>query len=84
MSECGVNHAIRHGCAGAQAFNIFEVTSMHLRAGSSQCLSARFGARQAKHLVTRSNEVLNHHRTNETCSTCYEYTHGNPSFIALG
>jgi hypothetical protein len=76
VDKCGVNHAIRHGGADAQTLQIFEIASMHLRTGSSQCLGSRIGAGQTEHLVTRLNQVPNHNRTDESGGTRYENTHG--------
>ena len=36
VDKRGVNHRIRRGGSAAQAFQIFEITPMHLGAGSGQ------------------------------------------------
>ena len=43
-----VDHAIRAGCSAAQAFQVFEIASMHLGAGGDERLGARIGARQSQ------------------------------------
>jgi hypothetical protein len=40
MNEGRVNHAIRHGCSAAQAFQVFKIASMYLGAGGSKRLGA--------------------------------------------
>ena len=49
--EGEVNHAIRHGCTTAQAFEVFKIAAMHLRASLDQRLGARIRARKSDHLV---------------------------------
>jgi hypothetical protein len=41
VDKSGVNHAIRHGCSTAQAFQVFQIASMHLRARGDKRLGAR-------------------------------------------
>ncbi len=41
VDETGVNHAIRHGCSAAQAFQVFKITSMHLGASGGKRLGGR-------------------------------------------
>jgi hypothetical protein len=48
-----VNHAIRHGCSTAQAFQIFKITSMHLRTGVDERPGARICASKTEHLMAR-------------------------------
>ncbi len=48
-----VNHAIRHGCSTAQAFQVFKIASMHLGTGSDERLGARIRASKTEHLMAR-------------------------------
>ena len=39
VDKSGVNHAIRHGCPAAQAFEVFQITAMNLSAGGDKRLA---------------------------------------------
>ena len=65
VDEGGVDHAIRHGRAAAQAFQVFEVASMHLGTGGDERLGARIRASEAEHLMARVDELLNDGRTDK-------------------
>jgi hypothetical protein len=41
VDEGGENYAIRRGCSTAQAFQVFEITSMHMGASSDTRLGGR-------------------------------------------
>ncbi len=73
--EGAVNHAVRHGCSAAQAFQVFEITSVHLRSGGDKRLGTRIGACKTKHLMARVDQLLNDGRTDKSCSSCNENTH---------
>jgi hypothetical protein len=49
--EGRVDDAIRYGCSTAQAFEVFQITSMHLCTGVDKSLGARVGASKTKHLM---------------------------------
>jgi hypothetical protein len=52
VDEGSVNHAVRMGRTSSQAFEIFQIASMDLRACSFQRLGAHIGASKTKHLMT--------------------------------
>jgi hypothetical protein len=75
VDKGGVNHAIRHGCSSAQAFQIFKITPMRLGASGGKRLGGRIGASEAENLMARADELLNDGRPDEACSSGKEYTH---------
>jgi hypothetical protein len=55
VDESGVNHAIRHSCSTAQAFQVFQIPWMHLGASIDEKLGARIGASETEHLMASAN-----------------------------
>jgi hypothetical protein len=53
MVKGGVNHAIRHGCSIAQAFEVLQIASLHLGACIHEELSARIRAGKTEHPMAR-------------------------------
>ena len=78
VDEGGVNYGIRAGCSAAQAFQIFEITSMHLGAGGGQRLCARIGACKTEHLMAGVDEFRHDGGTDKACGACDEDTHMFP------
>ena len=81
MIEGEVNYAIRHGRATTQAFEVFKIAAMHLRASLDQRLGARIRARKTDHLVTGADKLWNNCHTYKPRRTCDKYTHHNFSFL---
>jgi hypothetical protein len=61
--------------AAPQAFEVFEITPMHLRAGCSYLFSTRIRASKAKHLVTRVDQFSDNCRADEARRSRDENTH---------
>lgn len=83
MIEGEVNHAIRHGSSTAQAFEVFKIAAMHLRASLDQRLGARIRARKTDHLMAGVDKLRNNCSTDKACSTGYEDTHFDYSFKSI-
>src|ERR1700751_560919 len=81
VDKRGVNHAIRGGCSTAQAFQVFKIPSLHLRAGGGKRFGAGIGPRQSEHLMARVDELLNNGGTDKSGGTGDENTHCDFSFI---
>jgi hypothetical protein len=77
MVERGVNDAIRHGCSGAQALQVFNIASMDLSAGGNKSFRTSIRAGQSEYPMTRSYKFLNYRRTDEPGGTGHEDAHGN-------
>src|SRR5579872_267118 len=80
VSECAViesavNHPIRFGRPGAQAFQVFKIPSMHLGAGGNERPSTSVRPRQSKYLMARFDEFRNNGRTDKAGSPSEKDTH---------
>jgi hypothetical protein len=76
VPEGGVDDGIAGGCPTAQAFQVFQIAAMHLRAGGCEQLGALIAARKTKHLVACVDELRNESRTDEACRARNKHTHG--------
>ena len=75
MDKARVNHAIGHRCSAAQAFEVFKIASMHLRASRNKRLGARIRASHAEHLMPGVDEFPNDGRTNKARCSCNKNLH---------
>jgi hypothetical protein len=48
-----MNHGVRIGCSAAQAFQVFQISPVHLGPSRRKSFSARIRTRQTEHLVPR-------------------------------
>ena len=74
--ECRVNNAVRLGRALAQACQIFDVSTVRLRASRGKRLGGCVRPGQAGDLMTGPDQFLNHGGADEARGACYEYPHG--------
>ena len=70
-----MDHAVRLGDAAAQAFEVFERATMHLRTGGAERLCPRLGAGQTKNLVARGQQLRNNRRADKTSGAGNKNTH---------
>jgi hypothetical protein len=75
-----MDHAVRHGCALARAFEIIKIAAMRLGARGQKRPGAGIRARKAQHLMTRVNELWNDGRTDKARSSCNKNPHPLFSF----
>jgi len=83
VDEGGVDHAIRQGGAAAQAFQVFEIASMHLGPRGDKRLGGRIRASKTEHLMARADELLNNGGTDKTGSAGDEDTHDDFSITSF-
>ena len=53
MIKSTVDDAVRHGCSGAEAFQVFKTPSMRFGSGGNERLGARIRPRQSEYLMAR-------------------------------
>ena len=75
-----MDHAVRHGRALAQAFEVVKIAAMHLGACGRKRFGASLRARQAKHLMARVNEFWNDSGTDKAGGAGNKHTHIHFSF----
>ncbi len=75
MNEGCVDHAVRHGRALAEAFEVVKIAAMHLGARGRERLGAGIRAREAQHLMARVDELRNDGRTDKAGSSGDKDTH---------
>ena len=76
-----MDHALRHGRAATQAFQVFEIAAMHLGPGGEEGLGARIRASEAQHLMAGADEFLNNGGADKTCRSGDENTHREYSLL---
>ena len=81
VNEGSVDHAVRHGRALAQAFEVIKIAAMHLSARGHKRLGAGLRAREAQHLMARVNELWNDGGTDKAGSSGDKDTHILFSFL---
>ncbi len=75
VNEGRVDHAVRHGRALAQAFEVIKIATMHLGPRGRKRLGASLRAGEAQHLVARVNEFWNDGGTDKAGSSGDKDTH---------
>ncbi len=75
MNEGCVDHAVRHGRALAEDFEVIQIAAMHLGARGRKRFGSGIRAREAQHLMARVNELWNNGRTDKAGSSGYKNTH---------
>src|SRR6185437_14106363 len=79
VPERDVKDGIGCGSSCAQAFQIFQIASLHLSSGGNQRLGACVAASQAEHLMACADKFRENPGTDESGCTCDENTHvGTP------
>jgi hypothetical protein len=73
-----VDHSVRRGCSAAQAFQVLQITSLHLSARGFKPLCTRIRPRQSKHMVARADEFFHDGGTDESGRACNECAHMFP------
>src|ERR1700683_3982942 len=61
-----VDHAVRQGRSGAQAFQVLKGPSMHLGSGGDERLGPRIGPRQSEYLMTGFDQFGHDRRTDKS------------------
>jgi hypothetical protein len=77
VNKGGVDHAVRHGGAVAQAFQVVKIASLDLGASRGERLGALIRAGEADHLMASVDELPNDARADKARSARDEDTHWN-------
>ena len=75
MIEGGVDHAIRVVCSAAQAFEVLDIASMHLGAGSGERRGGRIRTNKPEHLMARGDQFFDDGRADKSGGTGNEDAH---------
>jgi hypothetical protein len=76
LKSC-VNNTVGCGGTAAEAFQVFQIATLHISAGCGQKLGARIAASKTEHLVTCSDQFRDNPGAEEPCGPCDENTHRN-------